>query len=614
MKNNKLFLLVILVGLLNAFSTQARSFYISNIQGDVVADYTNVNDLLPNIQDGDTLYFAGSFSNYASSNVTISKRVVIIGSGFYLHENAPLEATEMVARFGGQLVLDGSASGTVIIGMSLKNISCKVAELTLQNCLLDNGTATNVTVGVNMTNLKINQCFLRGNVFASSTYTIANLEIKNSALKTPTINKVTSGVLDHNIIFTSNTSWTGVTTIDNSTISNSIFLTEPSGGKLISGQGNTLRYNAFIASQSELFNTTDAANNTVEGNNIYDTFHSTYFAQQITSPTDFGNAGANTSLWGFSLKLADNSPAKGKGLSGTDIGMFGGSNPFVLGGVSTPYISELDIDPAGSTNRNINYKLKAFARNFSQATPGFSRIEYFIDTDPGKGKGTNILLVQGGNSVDADASIDISGVAEGVHIVYFRAVDSQGLWSTTYSRPFYKMPKLLEKPANTTMTAAEYFIDTDPGPGKGKAITLANSGTDITQEFDMDTTGLDRTKKHTLYVRVKDNTGRWSVEQSVEFELTPNSAVTSIDDLIKGGKFKVYPNPTVNWLQVDFGTAPKSAATLIVRDVQGKVLHKQVAQANTRTQRIQVKGFTPGLYYLELTDGKSYIVRKFIVR
>ena len=609
MKNNQLFLLVLFVGLLlNISSAQARHFRISNIQGDV-ADFTNVNDLLPNLQDGDTLYFAGSFFDYTSTTLTISKRVVMIGPGFYLHENAPLQATEAPAKFDEVLILDGSASGTVIIGMHLSSITSKVAELTLKNCLMEKGGFDNITIQANMTNLKLDQCFLRGGIFASSTYTIDNLEIKNTALQTPVINKITNGVLDHNIIFTTDTDWTASCTLDNCVISNSIFLNEPSASKIIGGEGNTLRYNAFIASESQIFNSTDASKNTIENNNVFDTFHSTYFVKKITSPSNFF-AGTFTELWGFSLKLADNSPAKGKGLSGVDMGIYGSNTPFVPGGVVIPHISELDIDPSGNNSRNIPVKLKAVSRNLNQTGTKISRIEYFIDTDPGRGKGTAFKFTMA-ETINLDTELDLAAVTDGIHTVYFRTMNDQGLWSALYSRPFYKLPNLLTKPGATNITNAEYFINTDPGQGKGKAITLTTNGSDISQEFDIDITGLDANKKHQLYVRAQDNTGRWGAVKSIEFEI---GGVTSIDDLIKGGKFKIYPNPTVNWLQVDFGTTPKSAATLIVRDVQGKVLHKQVAQANTRTQRIQVKGFTPGLYYLELTDGKSSIVRKFIVR
>jgi len=63
------------------------------------------------------------------------------------------------------------------------------------------------------------------------------------------------------------------------------------------------------------------------------------------------------------LRLAQNSPAFGTGFNGADIGMFGGSDPYILSGIPPfPWIYEIDIDPvyqAPATSTDLRVKVRA---------------------------------------------------------------------------------------------------------------------------------------------------------------------------------------------------------------------------------------------------------------
>jgi hypothetical protein len=61
-----------------------------------------------------------------------------------------------------------------------------------------------------------------------------------------------------------------------------------------------------------------------------------------------------------------------------------------------------------------------------------------------------------------------------------------------------------------TITAAEYFFNTDPGIGNGTSLTVnANTGT-LAQTFNISTTGLDE-GFHSLYIRTKNSNDVWSL-------------------------------------------------------------------------------------------------------
>jgi len=65
-------------------------------------------------------------------------------------------------------------------------------------------------------------------------------------------------------------------------------------------------------------------------------------------------------VYGESYKLKENSPAIGAGTNGTDIGIYGGSTPFVLGGYpSIPRIVNIEADHLGTKSHGLDVKIKA---------------------------------------------------------------------------------------------------------------------------------------------------------------------------------------------------------------------------------------------------------------
>ena len=145
------------------------------------------------------------------------------------------------------------------------------------------------------------------------------------------------------------------------------------------------------------------------------------------------------------------------------------------------------------------------------STPGIpallTTLEYFIDTDPGRGLGTHVAL---GNVSEVDMTINIplSGVTPGIHTLYVRAKDDQGRWGFTQRRVF-----MVHQGGNgpRQLTRLEYFVDTDPGRGNGTALSLTGATTSDSI-YTLDLAGVSP-GIHTLYVRAKDDAGAWSFTQ-----------------------------------------------------------------------------------------------------
>jgi hypothetical protein len=148
--------------------------------------------------------------------------------------------------------------------------------------------------------------------------------------------------------------------------------------------------------------------------------------------------------------------------------------------------------------------------------------EYFFDTDPGVGNGTS-LAVTSGDSVIISTTIPTTGLSQGFHKMFLRTQNINGVWSHYEGRTFYIQESL---PVNTTLVAAEYFFDTDPGVGNGTAFTTS-SGDSIEINTTIPTAGLSN-GFHKMFVRALDSDGKWSLYEGRNFYIqqafTPNTA------------------------------------------------------------------------------------------
>ena len=63
-------------------------------------------------------------------------------------------------------------------------------------------------------------------------------------------------------------------------------------------------------------------------------------------------------------------------------------------------------------------------------------MEYFIDTDPGYGLGTEVTLPSAGSDLTIDFSVALSGLDDGNHVLYIRAQNSLDKWGQVYAEGF----------------------------------------------------------------------------------------------------------------------------------------------------------------------------------
>lgn len=146
-------------------------------------------------------------------------------------------------------------------------------------------------------------------------------------------------------------------------------------------------------------------------------------------------------------------------------------------------------------------------------------VEYFIDTDPGVGNGIAITPITSGNAVSFTTTIPTTSLSAGFHFLGIRTKDNNGHWGLYESRGFY----ISTATTNVTdITAAEYFVDSDPGVGNATAITPVSNGSTVNLVASIPTNTL-AAGFHFVAIRTKDADGHWGLYESRGFYISTAS-------------------------------------------------------------------------------------------
>jgi len=223
-----------------------------------------------------------------------------------------------------------------------------------------------------------------------------------------------------------------------------------------------------------------------------------------------------------------------------------------------------------------------FISSISEISQALTAAEYFFDTDPGIGSATTLTLNSNTGSIAQTFAISTSGLSEGFHSFYIRTRNSDGKWSLFDRGIFF-----INSFSNTdeAITSAEYFYDIDPGVGNGTPITLDTNANSISQSVLLPTDDLTE-GVHTVFVRVRTQSGNWSLYDSKNFTISN----TAIDNSV-----------TLNNLTL--------TATFNSTDASYRWL--DCSNGNTFIENAVNREFTPrisGNYAVEITLGSQTVI------
>lgn len=214
-------------------------------------------------------------------------------------------------------------------------------------------------------------------------------------------------------------------------------------------------------------------------------------------------------------------------------------------------------------------------------------IEYFIDADPGYGKGIDAGLPANNN---LSFTVSSENLTDGFHTICIRGLDSYGNWSHTVSYPFVKKTM-------SEITEVEYFIDADPGYGKGISVSVSEKGTDTEVSFIADLSGL-QPGEHTIYVRGKNKNGFWGFLESAPFllEQSDNILVNWLMPLT------IYPVPADQECFICFETETNREYQISVFALSGSKVIEISASADKGIIKLEVGNLPEGTYLITIYD------------
>lgn len=171
----------------------------------------------------------------------------------------------------------------------------------------------------------------------------------------------------------------------------------------------------------------------------------------------------------------------------------------------------------------------------ANGTGGFdnlTRLEYYFDTDPGYGQGRSVTLPTAAPSVTHTYLADLSGLTPGFHTMYTRVRNAAGAWSIANVRPIFVGPTSGNGAPAPNLTYAEYYIDTDPGYGQATRVNFPAPGAGVAHTF---VAGLSAVSNgfHTLFVRIRNAAGGWSLTQVRPFLRTGSTATQPAPNLTR---------------------------------------------------------------------------------
>ena len=302
---------------------QAKIVYLNNnLESPKISEnlYINWADAYAATSAGDTIYVVGS--NFSYGRVTVSKPLVVIGPGYFLDENMNTQVDKKEAMFNEVSLSDG-AEGTTIKGLTINggyglSIKDHINDIVIENnfCYSIDFAFRNGGIYNNVT---IKKCFVQNGINMSSGYDatiVTNVTLTNSIMRSFSIKDGSNGIITNNLFVSDNLK---IGTSSSFEIVGNIFLNSNENSFTIQPLPD--------ASVHHNISLTGAFGN---ANNNFTAPQSTLFVSGDNASTD------------GKYMLSENSPAKGKGSNGTDIGPFGGPDPYRLSGLpNLPNIYEL---------------------------------------------------------------------------------------------------------------------------------------------------------------------------------------------------------------------------------------------------------------------------------
>lgn len=341
------YLSILIFAVILSLSASAKIWRVNNNAG-VAADFTTFFQAVAGAAAGDTLYFEPSATDYVTNSITLSKRLVIVGPGYFLDPasttepgNAGLQAATKDARLGF-FYIGAGCDGSKFLGITIAGSAyfTGVSNISFERAYIPSGlyfqTGTNDAIS-------FRKCFISSAIYGPATPVLTNFVCENNIfysggyLQLPFL-AGSGNIFRNNSIFNNGNTFT----LNNTYIANNIFGTAAS----------STFTNCTI--KNNIFQTAQTLPGTATGNLVSQLMTNVY-------------TGVTTGSFDSRAVLKSGSIATGFGLTvgavtSPDAGAFGATDPYKLSGIpNIPSIYTLTVPtsiPSGSATMNISFSTR----------------------------------------------------------------------------------------------------------------------------------------------------------------------------------------------------------------------------------------------------------------
>lgn len=362
------------------FTVSAAIITVSN-NPNIPGQYSNLQTAIDAAAPDDTLYVQGSITSYG--DVTITKKLKIVGSGMLPDNTSHLGTT--IGNIFYRVTADGSSSpsGSSITG-------CNVSGLNI--CVTVNATSNTIYTPSNISIYRNRIAAISHSGFSYGTYSYNGIHIYNNIIGTISFDRLGgNSVVNNNFI--SYVQYTGYIDSGNWVLVNNIV-------QEIKSLYNATVLNNIIYSYNSNYSSFKYCNftknlfycpnysydsNFLANPNLNNTFNTT-FGNIFNQNPSFVNYTDSNYIYSYTMSsppsgpfvdfhLNNDSPGKNYGTDGTDIGIYGGTTPFVEGATTDsrfryfpmpamPQMLDLTItNPSIPANSTLNVNFSAEKKN-----------------------------------------------------------------------------------------------------------------------------------------------------------------------------------------------------------------------------------------------------------
>jgi len=228
-----------------------------------------------------------------------------------------------------------------------------------------------------------------------------------------------------------------------------------------------------------------------------------------------------------------------------------------------------------------------------------TQAEFYWDTDPGEGGGTPMIAFDGDFNGALEAiSLETSALpSEGVHVLNVRAKDVNGAWSAPFRVVVEVMGGVVTFP-EIRVTAAEYYVNDDPGPGLGMPMLAVDNDFNSAYEAIKGggipapvTAGVN-----VLWLRAKDVNDAWGPSFGIVVNIDTTIAGTvGLNETVPTA-MRIAPNPAEagTGFTITFDRLVPDAVIRVL-DGAGRVVAERRA-VRERRMEMELGGAAPGVY------------------